>query len=139
MAITALTGVMGTVTFGTESTVSEFSVKFDRSIAAHPRAGYYSDWQIPGKINVTGSFKRIMINDAILDYIFDATTKGGVFFNVVGTLTAVSPDSGTIVVTANNCFLTSAEFAFTDANTIVSDSATFTMRDAHTDLTISST
>lgn len=139
MAITHLTGIMGTITFGTVTTVSEFSLKIDRAVASHARSGYYSDYQVPGNANVTGTFKRIMITDAILDYVFNATTKTSTLFNVVGTLTAVTPDTGTVVVTANNCFLTSAEFKFTNANEIVSDNATFTMRDAHTDLTISST
>lgn len=130
---------MGTATFGTETALSEFSLKIDRGVAGHGRSGFYSDYQVPGKVNVTGTFKRIMINDALLDYIFNATTKGATTFNVVGTLTAVSPDSGTIVVTADNCFLTSAEFKFTDADEIVSDNVTFTMKDAHNDLTISTT
>jgi hypothetical protein len=136
MAITHLTGIMGTVSFGTVTTASEFSLKIDRSVAAHARSGSYSDYQVPGKVSVSGTLKRIMITDAILDYAFVGGTGAATAFNAVGTLTAVTPDTGTVVVTANNCFLTSATFKFTDADEIVSDDCTFVMKDPVADLTI---
>lgn len=140
MAITHLTGIMGTISFGTVSTASEFSLKIDRGVASHGRSGSYSDYSVPGKASVTGTFKRMMVSDAILDYAFVNTTGAATLFNAVGTLTAAGTgNSGTVVVTANNCFITSAEFKFTDADEIVSDSASFVMQDPVADLTISST
>lgn len=133
MTATEYTGVHGTLTIDTVATlISEFSIKIDRGIAAHPRSGYYSDYQVPGKATVTGTINRIMINDAFLDYAADMS-GAQTSIDLVG---AVTNGSDSITITANNCFVTSGEFKFTDANEIVSDPITFAMRDPHNDLTI---
>ena len=132
MAINYFTGVHGTCTFGTETALAEFSLKLDRSAATHARSGYHTDLQVPGKLVATGTFTRIMINKNLLVY-----AQEGTLFNVVGALTAAGgAGSGSITLTINNCFLTSDEFKFSDANNISSEPATFAVSDADTDLTI---
>lgn len=135
MVATEFTGVHGTVTIGAGATaISEFSLKIDRGIASHSRSGKYSDYQVPGKATVTGTIDRIMITKTWIDYASKRTDVSGAIINLVGKV----DDGGgnTITVTANNCFITSGEFKFTDADEIVSDPVTFAMRDAHADLTI---
>jgi hypothetical protein len=134
MTATHFTGVHGTLTIDTVATaISEFSLKIDRGVAAHARSGYYSDYQVPGKATVTGTINRMMISKAFLDYVADVS-GAQTTIDLVG----VVNDGGgnTITVTANNCFVTSGEFKFTDADEIVSDPITFGMRDPDADLTI---
>jgi hypothetical protein len=134
MTATEYTGVHGTLTIdaGAATAISEFSLKIDRGIAAHARSGSYSDYQVPGKATVTGTINRIMISKTFLDYAADVS-GASTTIDLVGTLTN---GADTITVTANNCFVTSGEFKFTDADEIVSDPVTFAMRDPVADLTI---
>ena len=134
MTATHYTGVHGALSIETGSTaISEFSIKIDRGVAAHSRCGKYSDFQAAGKLVVTGTINRMMINDAFLDYAYGAA--GGVP-SVVDLIGAVTSGSDSITITANNCVITSGEFKFTDADEIVSDPMTFTMGDPDADLTI---
>lgn len=139
MTITYFNGAMGTVSFNSLTTCAEFSVKIDRAVASHARSGEWSDYQVPGKVSVTGTLKRIMIEDGYLDMVYGTLGVPPATFNVTGTLTSTDAVPGTVVIALTHCFLTSAEFKFTDANEIVSDNVTFTVTDPDADVTISTT
>jgi len=128
MTATHYTGFHGAVTIGAAFAVAEFSLKIDRSEATHARSGFYSDLKVPGKINATGTITRIMIDKTMLDHVLD-----GDFFTIVG---AVTSGVDSITATITNCFLTSDEFKFTDADSIVSEPTTFGIQDADSDITI---
>jgi len=128
MTATHYTGYHGGVTIGSAFAVAEFSLKIDRSEATHARSGKHSDFKVPGKINATGTITRMMIDKTMLDHALDGDT-----FTIVG---AVTSGVDSITATITNCFVTSDEFKFTDADSIVSEPITFGIRDADTDITI---
>lgn len=139
MTITYFNGAMGTISFNSLTTASEFSVKIDRAVASHARSGEWSDYNVPGKVSVTGTIKRIMIEDGYLDMVYGTLGVPPATFSVTGTLTSTDAVAGTVVIALTHCFLTSAEFKYTDANEIVSDNATFAVTDPDADVTISTT
>lgn len=133
MGATEFTGARGSMTVGGVTVATaEFSVKIDRGVASHARSGEWSDFNAAGKVSVTGTIKRIMINDMFLDYAY-GTAGVPATVSLVG---AVTKGSDSITITANDCIITSGEFKFTDANEIVSDNVTFSITDPDTDLTI---
>ena len=77
MTATHFTGVDGVVDFGGVIAISEFSVDITRGVAAHPRSGHWSDFQVPGKISVAGALKRIMIDGSLLGYVVGDTAETG--------------------------------------------------------------
>lgn len=139
MTITYFTGADGTVSFNSLTTCAEFSVKIDRAVASAPRSGEWSDYQAAGKVSVTGTLKRIMIEDGYLDMVYGSAGVPPATFSVTGTLTSRDAVPGTVVIALTHCFLTSAEFKFTDADEIVMDNVTFTVTDPDADVTISTT
>jgi hypothetical protein len=98
--------------------LSEFSVKLDRGVASHPRSGEEADLNLPGKLNVTGTIKRIQIDTTYL-----ANILAGDLLLLVGT-------NGTDTVTVTDAFLTGGIFKITDAGEILSDDLTFAVKDA---------
>lgn len=228
--------------------VAEFTLKVTRGVASHGRSGKHSDLKLPGKVDVTGTIKRIMIDGTMLGKVVGDTEETGeaaalhaglaipgagaelvtdmtatdsksslikftaltsavtavgkailygtdindnkltevvtipklginetttgkkifktlthvVTFDYVQTagstmkVDAVVGASGIVVgeakifkikgkatsgsnhvyVTADNCFLTDGEFAFSDADTIMSDTLSFTMKDPDADLKV---
>lgn len=70
-------GVHGIVEIdGVAVAVGEFSVKFPRGIASFARSGKYSDLKLPGKIDCTGSLKRIMIDGDLMQKVLNTATAG---------------------------------------------------------------
>ena len=133
MTATEYTGARGSMKVGGVTVATaEFGVKIDRGVGSHPRSGEWSDYNAPGKVSVTGTIKRIMINDAFLDYAYGTAGVPA----VVSLIGAVTKGSDSVTITANNCIITSSDFEFTDANEIVSDNVTFRITDADADLTI---
>lgn len=248
----AYTGVNGILEIDSVAVaIAEFSVKITRGSATHARSGKWSDYKLPGKIDVTGQITRIMVDGTMLGYLLSATSQGGAaetlhagltyptastgenitdmtdtsiaspsrisfkaktaaittvgkaivygtdangndmtelisipalginesitgtrafktvthvalfgvnsatgtlevtsvaggatitpaepkFFNLVG---KVVDGTNHVYVTLNNCYLTDGEFAFSDADKIVEDKLSFTMRDAATDMSVES-
>lgn len=227
--------------------LAEFSIRVTRGVASHGRSGKHSDLKLPGKVDVTGSIKRIMIDGSLLGKVIGDTEETGAAHDLHAGLTAPGADgesvtdmtdtdsdkslikvtaltaaitatgkvilygtdindntitevvsitalginetitgtkifktlthvasfdyvqaggtlkvqsvtgaSGIVVgeakifkikgkatsgsnhvyITADNCFLTDGEFAFTDADTIMSDTLSFTMKDPDADLKV---
>ena len=74
----AYTGVHGTVSYaGSTIAVAEFDVKIKRGVASHARSGKWSDYKLPGKIDVTGSMKRILTDGELLAALLNATPAIG--------------------------------------------------------------
>lgn len=63
---------------GVAVAVGEFSVKFPRGVAAFSRSGKLSDLKLPGKIDCTGSLKRIMVDGSMLQKVLGAASAGSV-------------------------------------------------------------
>lgn len=71
------TGAHGIVEIdGVAVAVGEFSVEFPRGIAAFVRSGEYCDLKLPGKIDCTGSLKRIMIDGDMMQKVLNTATAG---------------------------------------------------------------
>lgn len=246
--MTEYTGTEGVLEIaGSPIALAEFSLRVTRGVASHGRSGKHSDLKLPGKVDVTGSIKRIMIDGSLLGKVIGDTeetgtahelktaiaapgagaeavvdmtdtnsdtslikltavtaaitavgkmilygtdinseeqtevitvTKLGIgetitgkkifktlthvvtfdYVSATGTITidSVAGASGISVgeakifkiegkatsggnhvyITADNCFLTDGEFAFTDADTIMSDTLSFTMKDPDADLKV---
>jgi len=77
MGATHFTGVDGVVDFGGVIAISEFGVDITRGVAAHPRSGHWSDFQVPGKVSLAGTLKRIMIDGSLLGYVVGDTAATG--------------------------------------------------------------
>lgn len=77
--------------------VAEFDVKIKRGVASHARSGKWSDIKKPGKIDVTGSIKRIMVNAELLKALITATPATGAAETLHAGLTA--PGSGSENIT----------------------------------------
>ena len=50
---------------------------FSRDIASHARSGKLSDLKLPGKLSVTGTLSRIMVDGELLGYVIGDTTVSG--------------------------------------------------------------
>ena len=113
------TGVHGIVEIdGVAVAVGEFSVKFPRGVAAFERSGKYSDLKLPGKIDCTGSLKRIMIDGDLMQKVLNTTTAGsaaelhagvsppGAATNAIQTMTDEASLSSLIKVTALTAAIT---------------------------------
>ena len=75
--MTEYTGVHGIVEIdGVGVAIGEFSVKFPRGVAMFARSGKYSDLKLPGKIDCTGSLKRIMIDGDLMQKVLNTATAG---------------------------------------------------------------
>lgn len=71
------TGVHGIVEIdGVAVAVGEFTVTFPRGIATFARSGKYSDLKLPGKVDCTGSLKRIMIDGNLLTKVLGTESAG---------------------------------------------------------------
>lgn len=71
------TGVHGIVEIdGVAVAVGEFTVRFPRGVATFARSGKYSDLKLPGKVDCTGSFKRMMIDGSLLTKVLGAESAG---------------------------------------------------------------
>jgi len=78
MADREYTGVHGVLLKdGSPFAVAEYSVKIKRGVASHSRSGKWSDLKTPGKIDVTGSITRIMINADMLKALLTDTPATG--------------------------------------------------------------
>ena len=117
--MTEYTGFTGTLSIAAAGLtgLAEFSVKMDRPPATHPRSGEMSDLNIPGKLTASGTIKRIWADTTLIAYV-----QAGSLLALVGT-------NGTDTVTITDAFVTSGTFKFTDAGEIMSDDATFAIKD----------
>lgn len=111
--MTEYTGVHGIVEIdGVAVAVGEFSVKFPRGVAAFARSGKHSDLKLPGKIDCTGSLKRIMIDGDLMQKVLNTATAGsaaalhagisppGAATNTIETMTTEDSESSLIKLTA---------------------------------------
>jgi len=123
----AYTGVHGTVVYaGSTIAVAEFDVKIKRGVASHARSGKWSDYKLPGKIDVTGSIKRILTDGELLAALLNATPATGAAEVLHTGLTC--PGSGseniadmtdTSIASASRIKLTATEGAVTGAGTAI--------------------
>jgi hypothetical protein len=98
MADQEYTGVHGVLLKdGSPFAVAEYSVKIKRGVASHARSGKWSDIKLPGKIDVTGSITRIMVNAEMLKAILTATPATGAAETLHAGLTC--PGSGAESIT----------------------------------------
>lgn len=76
--MTEYTGTEGVLEIdGTPTALAEFSIKVTRGVASHGRSGHHSDLKLPGKVDVTGTIKRIMIDGAMLGKVLGDTEETG--------------------------------------------------------------
>jgi len=68
--------------------VAEFSIKVARGVASHGRSGKHSDLKLPGKVDVTGTIKRIMIDGEMLGKVVGDTEETGTAHDLHAGLTA---------------------------------------------------
>lgn len=72
------TGIHGTLSVaGADTAFAEFSVKINRGVASHPRAGKYSDIKRSGKLEITGTIKRIQSDATMLGRLLNTTALTG--------------------------------------------------------------
>ena len=117
--MTEYTGFTGTLTAPSAITgLAEFGVKMDVGVASHPRSSAASDLNLPGKLSVTGTIKRIQ---------GDTTLIQAVSTRALITLTGTN---GTDTVTITDAFYTGGTWKFTNAGEIMSDDMTFAVKDA---------
>lgn len=56
--------------------VAEFTVKSTRGTAVQPRSGTWSDLELPGKVAIAGTFKRILIDGKMLGMLIGTASAG---------------------------------------------------------------
>lgn len=140
----AVTGKEGTITIGgTAVAISDFTVKFERGVVSYSRVGKYGEFNVSGKLKVTGELKRMMIDGAMLARVVGATADASgnwdhndigpsTSFNLAGTL--ANADASQNKIWLANCFLTVGDFNFSDADTIVEETLPFIVRDPDVDV-----
>jgi hypothetical protein len=117
--MTEYTGYTGTLSAPEAVTgLAEFSVKVDVGVATHPRSGEASDLNLPGKLTVTGTIKRIQADATLVQAVMDRA------------LVALTGSNGTDTVTITDAFYTGGTWKFTDAGEIMSDDMTYAVKDA---------
>lgn len=136
-----VTGKAGVVEIdGTAVAVADFSIKFERGVASYARVGKYGDFNVSGKLKVTGELKRMMINGDLLAMTAGASAAeiaAGAWadigvaddFKLEGIL-----DTTGHHITIAHCFFTNSDFHFTDADSIVEESLPFIVRDPDVDV-----
>ena len=123
-----VTGVNGVVEIATVAVaVADFSIKFERGVASYARVGKYGDFNVSGKMKVTGELKRMMIDGALLAKVVGASTAeaaAGAWADI-GVATSFTLegilDTTGHHITLKNCFFTGGNFAFKDADEIVEE------------------
>lgn len=145
------TGKDGEMTFkGGAVAIGEFAVKITRNVASHARSGKYSDLKKAGKVNFSGTIKRMMIGGELMESLIGTgdpssnATAGAVSVGAATTFTFVgkvetSDDSSNVTITAANCFFTDGGFTVADADGIIEEPMSFVMEDEDTDLTVQHT
>ena len=84
MTVKHYTGVQGVVKIdGSPIAVSEFGFTVDRGTASHARSGKWSDLNAPGKLKVTGTIKRIMVDSNYLKAALNAAASTGEAYSLV--------------------------------------------------------
>jgi len=74
----AYTGVQGIVSYaGAPIAIAECDVTVTRGVATHARSGKWSDYKLPGKLDVTGTLKRIQVDGAWLASLLNKTPTTG--------------------------------------------------------------
>jgi len=110
-----------------------FSIEFERSIAAFARSGYYSDYNLPGKLSCTGTIDRMLVDGALMGMVLATPTAGSVSvlhagispptaaLNTITTMTAEDSTSDLIKLTALTAAVTATgrvELYGTDVNDV---------------------
>lgn len=118
------TGIHGTLTIGgAPLAFAEFSVKTTRGQATHARAGKYSDLKRPGKLDVTGTIKRIQTDATMLGRLLTTAAVTGTAGNLHAGLTMDGTDHMTEMTSTDaqdsRIRLTVAGHAITTAGTAV--------------------
>lgn len=136
-----VTGVAGVVEIdGTAVAVADFSIKFERGIASYARMGKYGDFNVSGKMKVSGELKRMMINGDLLAMVAGASTAeiaagawAGIGVAKEFKLEGILDTTGHHITLAK-CFFTGGNFAFTDADSILEETFPFIVRDPDVDV-----
>ena len=120
----AYTGIHGTLSVGgSEIAFAEFSVKISRGVASHPRAGKYSDLKRSGKLDITGTIKRIQSDATMLGRLLTTAAVTGTAGTLHAGLTLDGNDAMTEMTSADaqdsRVRLTVAGHAITTAGTAV--------------------
>lgn len=126
--------------------IGEFTVKITRGVASHARSSSYSDLKKPGKVDFSGTIKRMMIGGELLECLIGASQDpssnasagpisvgAATMFDFVG---EVDDGSNSVTITATRCFFTDGGFGVADADGIIEESMSFVMEDASANLTI---
>ena len=107
----AYTGIHGTLSVGgSEIAFAEFSVKISRGVASHPRAGKYSDLKRSGKLDITGTIKRIQSDAVMLGRLLNTTALTGTAGTMHAGLTLDGSDTTYAITTlAATSYVTSGK------------------------------
>jgi hypothetical protein len=119
----AYTGIHGTLSVGgSEIAFAEFSVKISRGVASHPRAGKYSDLKRSGKLDITGTIKRIQSDAVMLGRLLNTTALTGTAGTMHAGLTLDGSDTTYAITTTDaqdsRVRLTVTDYAVTTAGTV---------------------
>lgn len=125
---------------GVAVAIADFSIKFERGVASYPRVGKYGDFNVSGKMKVTGELKCMMIDGKLLANVAGASTAeiaAGAWADI-GVATDFKLE-GILDVTGHHitlahCFFTGGDFHFTDADAIVDETFSFIVRDPDVDV-----
>ena len=121
----AYTGVHGTVSYaGSTIAVAEFDVKIKRGVASHARSGKWSDYKLPGKIDVTGSMKRILTDGELLAALLNATPATGAAETLHAGLTCPGDGSENITVMTDTSIASASRIKLTATGGAVTGAGT---------------
>lgn len=136
-----VTGKAGVVEkAGVAVAIADFSIKFERGVASYARVGKYGDFNVSGKLKITGELKRMMIDGKLLADVAGASAAeiaAGAWADIgVATdfkLEGILDTTGHHITLAH-CFFTGGDFHFTDADAIVEETFPFIVRDPDVDV-----
>jgi len=111
---------------GSPIAVAEFDVKIKRGVASHARSGKWSDYKVPGKVDVTGSLKRILVDGQLLAALLNATPTTGAAETLHAGLTApgaatesITDMTDTAIASASRIQITALTAAVTATGTAI--------------------
>lgn len=117
-----------------EYAFGEAVISIDRAAVSASRAGKWSDYKRPGKVNITGSISRLHIDGTLMDKLLGGHTIGpGKTFNMV---VSGSHGSEYFEATVDNAFLTSGEITCGSSDSFVEEPHNWEMQDADTDFNL---
>lgn len=111
-----------------ECMFGEATISIDRAAVAASRSGKWSDYKRAGKVDITGTIRRLLVDGEQFSKLLGGNTIGaGVEFNMV---VSGSHTDNSFVATLNNCFFTSGEIICGASDTFIEEPHNYEMRDA---------